>query len=66
VKVLVPTRKRDDGKTEYFCAENCQSWVSGEDVTLINVTGYTELICRWCGKTLVEDWYDTQEIESGR
>ena len=44
--------------TEWHC-ENC-GWVTGK---LINVTGYTDLVCEHCDKTLKEDYYDLQEYE---
>ena len=54
------TRKTDDGTTEYFCA-NCQAWTKGN---IVNVTGYSELICEGCDTTLQGDIYGFKAAEN--
>ena len=58
-KLHTPKRLKD-GKTEWLC--RVCGWVLGK---LINVTGYTELVCEHCGGTLEHDYYGLQELEKG-
>jgi predicted RNA-binding Zn-ribbon protein involved in translation (DUF1610 family) len=47
------------GETEWYCP-NCNNWVAGR---LIEVTGYTNLICEDCGITFDDDYYGLAELE---
>ena len=52
-------KRLKDGKTEWLCSV-C-GWVLGR---LVNVTGYTDLICEGCGKTLEHDYYNDMDFEN--
>lgn len=52
-------KRLKSNQTEWLC-ENC-GWVSGH---LINVTGYAELACEHCDKTLEPDYYGLAEAEN--
>ena len=55
-------RKRDDGRTEYWCRV-CGVWTLGRSW---NGTGYVQVICASCGATLVDDFYGDKEYENNR
>jgi len=48
-----PQRLKDN-EIEWYC-RNCDDWVLG---TLINVTGYTDLVCEYCDTTLEYDYWN--------